>query len=84
MYKDVNHVLYTDNWFTSSLQQLEICLRRGIHFIGTVQKAYFFLKHGQRQQRERGDYTSVKAAGFYVSQEINPYQARKKLRRSVW
>jgi hypothetical protein len=47
-------------------------LRRGIPFIGTVQKAYLFLKHGQRQQRERGDYTSVKAAGFFVSSKINP------------
>ena len=36
-YWDVNHVLFTDNWFTS-LDQLEICLRRGIHFVGTVQQ----------------------------------------------
>ena len=75
MYNDVNHVLFTDNWFTS-LQQIEICLQRGIHFFGTVQQKRkgipfsFKTKHGQRQQRERGDFTSVKA-GFYVSQETN-------------
>ena len=75
IYKDVNHVLFTDNWFTS-LQQLEICLRRGMHMIGTVQQKRkgipfsFKTTHGQRQQRQRGDFTSVKA-GFYVNEEIN-------------
>jgi hypothetical protein len=44
--------------------------------IGTVQQKRkgvpfsFKTKHGQRQQHERGDFTSVKA-GFYVSEDIN-------------
>jgi hypothetical protein len=58
--------------------QLEICFRRGIHFVGsTVQQNRrgipfsFKTKHAhQRQQHVRGEYTTVKA-GFYLSNEIN-------------
>ena len=44
-YQNKNHILFTDNWFTS-FQQLKICMKYGIHMVGTVQKRgeeYHFL-----------------------------------------
>lgn len=73
-YHDKNHVLFTDNWFTS-FEQLEVCMRRGIHMVGTVRQKRkgipfsFKTNHGQRQLRQRGDYTTVKS-GYQVSEDI--------------
>eukprot|EP01035_Chromulina_nebulosa_P032202 gene32202-42990_t len=74
-YHDKNHILFTDNWFTS-FQQLESCMRRGIHMIGTVRQKRkgipfsFKTNHGQRQHRERGDFTTVKSV-YYISEELS-------------
>ena len=74
-YHHKNHILFTDNWFTS-FQQLESCMRRGIHMIGTVRQKRkgvpfsFKTNHGQRQNRQRGDFTSVKSE-YYISEEIS-------------
>ena len=51
-------------------------MRRGIHMIGTVRQKRkgipfsFKTSHGQRQNRERGDFTTVKSV-YYVSEELS-------------
>ena len=63
-YKNRNHILCTDNWFTS-FQQLQTCIKYGIHMIGTVQKKRkgipFSWKpdYGERQTQHRGDFESL-------------------------
>ena len=73
-YHNKNHILFTDNWFTS-FEQLKICMNYGIHMVGTVQKKRkgvpFSWKpaHGVQQVRVRGDFESVKAV-FYASEKL--------------
>ena len=73
-YQNKNHILFTDNWFTS-FQQLKICMKYGIHMVGTVQKKRrgvpFSWKpaHGVQQVRVRGEFQSTKAV-FYASEEL--------------
>jgi len=75
MYHQKNHIMCADNWF-ASFQFLSICMRFGMHFVGTVQQKRkgipfsFKTAHGQRQHRERGDFTSVKST-YYVSEELS-------------
>ena len=74
-YHHKNHILCTDNWFTS-FQQLKTCLTYGLHMVGTVQKKRkgipFSWKpaHGIQQKRERGEFLSLKTA-YYVQEELN-------------
>jgi Transposase IS4 len=74
-YHQKNHILFTDNWFTS-FEQLDICMRRGIHMVGTVRQKRkgipfsFKTNHGQRQHRQRGDFTTVRS-DFYISETIS-------------
>jgi len=73
-YHKKNHILFTDNWFTS-FQQLKICMNYGIHMVGTVQKKRkgvpFSWKpaHGVQQVRVRGEFQSTKAV-FFASEEL--------------
>ena len=60
-YHDRWHILATDNWF-SSMEVLKICLRRGIHFVGTfrtnkqgIPKHGIYTKSGPLKPKARGD-----------------------------
>jgi hypothetical protein len=72
-YQHKQHILFTDNWFTS-FQQLTTCIKYGIHMVGTVQKKRkgvpFSWKpaHGVQQSRIRGEFQSEKSI-FYASED---------------
>ena len=73
-YQNKNHILFTDNWFTS-FEQMKICMSYGIHMVGTVQKKRkgvpFSWKpaYGVQQVRNRGEFQSVQAI-YYASEEL--------------
>ena len=73
-YQNQNHILFTDNWFTS-FEQLTICMKYGMHMVGTVQKKRrgvpFSWKpaHGVQQIRVRGEFLSMKSV-FFASEEL--------------
>ena len=74
-YHHKNHILVTDNWFTSFMQ-LTYCILYGVHMIGTFlsnRKGVPFSfqpGHNVRQTRERGDYKTMKSA-FFATEELN-------------
>ena len=70
-----NHIMAQDNWF-SSIPLVGRLMAIGMHSVGTLRQnrkgipCSFNTKHGVRQHRERGNYTTVKSA-YYVSEELH-------------
>lgn len=58
VYHDVNHIIYTDNWYTS-LPSLDTVVKKGCHYVGTIKTnkkglLFKFAKTGKGKSN-RGD-----------------------------
>ena len=73
IFKFLNYVLATDNWYTS-FEILMFCITMGIHYLGTMQvrrkgaPLSFQAKYGERQTHERGSFMTVHS--IYLQEDV--------------
>lgn len=73
IFKFLNYVLATDNWYTS-FEILMFCIKMGMHYLGTIQvkrkgvPLSFKAKYGERQTHERGTYITMHSV--YLQEDI--------------
>ena len=73
IFKFLNYVLATDNWYTS-FEILMFCVTMGIHYLGTMQgrrkgaPLSFQAKYGERQTHERGSYLTLHSV--YLQEDV--------------